>query len=185
MLTNDDDGDCNLWIKEASQFFGLPLPQKRTYYIEDAFGLTTDEVHGFFRARADHIIETVPIREQAAETLKDLKDRKHTIHLITARDERHRSITEGWLQRHGVPYDRLFMSSSQQSYSKGALCKELQVSFFVDDKIENALDTAKHSVYTLLFHASHNLGRTHSLPLVKDWTQVREHIDLHLRNTAS
>jgi len=184
-LTNDDDGECSIWLQEASEFFGLPLPDKRAYYIEDVFGVSREEVHRFFNARANDILQKVPIREHAAETLQELQKDKHTIHLITARDERHRSLTEDWLKRHGVPYNQLFMSQPKQSYSKGALCQQLRVGFFVDDKVENALDTASHGIYTLLFHASHNLGKADSLPLVKDWLQVREHIELHLRNNAS
>jgi len=147
------------------------MPKKRTYYIEDAFQVSAEEVHRFFRARANHIFETVPIREQAAETLHHLKEIKHTVHLITARDERHRAITEEWLGRHRVPYDRLFMSPPKQTFSKGDLCKELKVGFFVDDKLENALETASQGIYTLLFQASHNAGSDHFLPLVKNWGQ--------------
>ncbi|MCK9526107.1 MAG: hypothetical protein M0R49_09310 [Limnochordia bacterium] len=182
VLTNDDDGDCSIWIKEASHFFGLPIPEKRSYYIEDAFNKSKEEVRAFFQARIEHIFRAVPIRDHAVQTLQDLRDQKHTIHLITARDERHRSVTEEWLNRQGVPYDSLFMSPPQESYSKGTLCQELGVGFFVDDKVENALETAKNGVYTLLFHASHNLGQETSLPLVKDWAEVREHIARYLGN---
>lgn len=182
VLTNDDDGDCSIWIKEASSYFGEPLPTKRSYYIEEAFNKSRAEVQEFFKARIETIFETVPIREHAAATLQDLQRRNHTVHLITARDERFRSITERWLARHQVPYHRLFMSPPQQSYSKGSLCKELQVGFFVDDKVENALDTVSNGIYTLLFHASHNVNDTSSLPLVKNWLEVQEHIRLFLRN---
>lgn len=182
VLTNDDDGECSIWIREASAYFGEPLPKKRAYYIEEAFNKSRAEVQEFFKARIDTIFETVPTREYAATTLQNLHSGGHTVHLITARDERFRPITERWLQRHHIPYHSLFMSPPQQSYSKGTLCKELQIGFFVDDKVENALDTASNGVYTLLFHASHNLHHKNSLPLVKNWLEVQEHIGLFLGN---
>ncbi len=182
VLTNDDDGECSIWLREASAYFGVPLPKKRAYYIEEALDKSRAEVQEFFEARIDGILESVPIREHAGATLQDLHSIGHTVHLITARDERFRPITERWLQRHQVPYHSLFMSPPQQSYSKGSLCKELQVGFFVDDKIENALDTAGNGIYTLLFHASHNLHHSSALPLVKDWLEVQEHIGLFLGN---
>lgn len=184
VLTNDDDGECSIWLREAAEYFGEPLPQKRAYYIEDAFNKSTEEVQGFFSARMESILDRVPIREHATDTLRNLLEGGHTVHLITARDEKIRQTTERWLKRHDVPYHTLFMSPTNGSYSKGTLCKELQVGFFVDDKVENVLDTSGKGIYTLLFHASHNLEHQTSLPLVKNWLEVQEHIDKFLRNAA-
>lgn len=180
VLTNDDDGNCSIWLKEASEYFGIPVPQKRSYYIEDAFGKSREEVEEFFQARVKPIIRSVPMREHARKTLQLLHENKHTIYLITARDEHLRKDTVDWLARHEIPYNELYMSPPNQSYSKGSLCQKLDVGFFVDDKLENALDTASHGIYTLLFHASHNLGIETSLPLVKNWLEVQRHIDSFL-----
>lgn len=182
VLTNDDDGHSNIWLREASDYFGEPI-LKRAYYIEEAFNKTKGEVQEFFRARVSTIFQTVPVREHAAETLQNLRSRGHDIHLITARDEEYRQVTEDWLERHGIPYHSLSMRKDSERYSKGILCQQLGVGFFVDDKVENAEDTARLGVYTLLFHASHNLEANTSLPLVRSWREVRTHIELFLRNT--
>lgn len=177
VLTNDDDGNCSIWLKEASEYFGEPIV-RRSYYIEEAFNKSEKEVQEFFKARINTIFSTVPAREHAVETVRDLAKRDGTIHLITARDERHRSTTESWLANHKIPYHSLTMSPVNQSYSKGKQCLELGVQFFVDDKIENAVDVASQDIYTLLFHASHNLNHQTGLPLVKSWLEVQKHIDL-------
>lgn len=177
VLTNDDDGNCNIWLKEASKYFGEPI-LKRSYYIEEAFNKSKEEVQEFFKERINTIFSSVPVREHAVETIRDLAKRDCTIHLITAREERHRNITETWLNNHQIPYHSLTMSPVNQSYSKGKRCQELGVQFFVDDKIENAVDVANQDVYTLLFHASHNLNHQTGLPLVKSWLEVQEHIHL-------
>ncbi|HBG01809.1 MAG TPA: hypothetical protein DDW87_09585, partial [Firmicutes bacterium] len=78
VLTNDDDGDCSLWLQEASNYFGEPIV-KRSYYIEDAFNKSKGEVQEFFRARVSTIFATVPVREDAAETLQGLFRRGHEI----------------------------------------------------------------------------------------------------------
>jgi 5'(3')-deoxyribonucleotidase len=74
-------------------------------------------------------------------------------------------------------------SRSTPSYSKGVLCQELQVGFFVDDKVENVEDISSKGIYTLLFHASHNREYKTSLPLVKNWLEVQRHITSFLGNT--
>lgn len=177
VLTNDDDGKSNIWLEEASKFFGEPM-KKRSYYIEDAFEKTREEVQEFFAARINTIFSTVPVRDHAVETVASLARRGCTIHMITARDERHREITERWLKKHGFIYDSLTMSPTNQSYCKGERCQELGVQFFVDDKLENAEVVASKGIYTLLYFASHNAGRKSSLPLVKNWLEVQKHIDL-------
>lgn len=155
--------------------------QKRSFYIEEAFNKTTEEVLEFFAAKLETIVSTVPIRDHCAATLQGLWDSGHTIHLITARDEQHRQITKDWLRKHEVPYHTLYMSPRDESYCKGELCAKLGVDFFVDDKKENAEDVARHGIYTLLYHASHNVDHKTSLPVVKTWLEVQQHIDRLLR----
>jgi hypothetical protein len=148
-----------------------------SFYIEEAFDRTVEEVREFFAAKIDSIISTVPIRPHCAEILGKLWDQGCTIHLITARDEEHRQVTEYWLKKHNLPYHSLFMSPHRENYSKGDRCVELGVDFFVDDKLENAHDVAERGIYTLLFHASHNRHRQTVLPRVKNWLEIDHHID--------
>lgn len=149
---------------------------KPSFYIEEAFNKTPEEVQEFFRERMYTIFSTVPIRENCADVLQTLWDQGNTIHLITARDEAHRAITETWLKRHGLRYHSLHMSPPKQSYSKGELSAQLGVHFFVDDKKENAIDVASQGIYTLLYHASHNHDYKGTLPRVYNWQEVQEHI---------
>jgi len=148
--------------------------------VEEAFNKTRAEVEEFFAACIHDIFTNVPAREGAAQTLRSLADRGCSIHLITHRDERHRQVTEDWLRRHGFVYDSLTMCSTGTGYSKKEACLELGVQFFVDDKLENAQEVAASGIYTLLFFASHNAQRPNDLPLVKNWTEVSEHIEFFL-----
>lgn len=148
--------------------------------MEDAFNKTRDEVEEFFASCIEGIFTTVPPREGAPETLRALHEQGYIIHLITHRDERHRTVTESWLARHGFPYHSLTMCPTGQGYSKKARCLELGVQFFVDDKLENAQEVAASGIYTLLFYASHNARRPNDLPLVKNWEEIGEHIHFFL-----
>jgi uncharacterized HAD superfamily protein len=179
VLTNDDDGQNNIWLETASTYFGEPI-QKAAYHVEEAFNKTREEVEEFFQACIEEIFTSVPVRDYAPETLRALAERGGIIHLITHRDTRHRQITETWLRRHGIPYHSLTMCPTGYGYSKKERCLELGVQFFVDDKLENAEEVAAAGIYTLLFHASHNAGRPTKVPLVKDWREVARHIDFFL-----
>lgn len=176
VLTGDDDGLNNLWLQKAEEYFDQEMIRP-SFHIEEAFDRTVEEVHEFFATMIETIFATVPIRPHCAKVLGKLWDRGYTIHLITARDEQHRQVTEDWLKGHDLPYHTLTMSPHQQSYSKGDRCVELGVDFFVDDKFENAHEVANRGIYTLLFHASHNRDRHTILPRVKDWLEIDEHIE--------
>lgn len=166
-------------METASAYFGEPI-LKAAYYIEDAFNKTREEVAEFFAACVEDIFKNIPPRALAPETLRNLADRGCIIHLITHRDTKYRATTEQWLQRHGIPYDSLTMSSNGRGYSKKERCQELGVQFFVDDKLENAEEVASSGIYTLLFHASHNAHRSSNLTSVRSWQEVGQHIDFFL-----
>lgn len=156
-----------------------------SFYIEEAYNRTVEEVQEFFASQAEIIITTVPIRTNCAEILHKLWNQGHTIHLITARDEQHRQLTETWLKKHNLSYHGLHMSPHKQSYSKGERSLELGVDFFVDDMFENALDVAERGIYTLLFNASHNKNRVTNLPRVSTWLEIYEHINFLIQDTLS
>lgn len=176
VLTNDDDGKQNIWLETAAEYFEQDMIRP-SFYIKEAFGRTTEEVLEFFAAKIETIFQEVPPRPHSASVLQRLYQSDHIVHLITARDEQHKEVTESWLRKHRFPYHSLTMSPHRGSYCKGERCAELDVDFFVDDKLENAEDVAAQGIYTLLFHASHNKGRETSLPRVNSWREIESHID--------
>lgn len=179
VLTNDDDGRQNVWLKRAQKYFGKPL-LKPSFYLDEALDLSPEEVEEFFQVMLEEVFTTIPSRPRSAATLQELWDLGATIHLITARAEKYRQITESWLKKEGMPYHSLQMSPGERAYSKGEKCLKLGVQFFVDDHLENAKDAAKRGIYTLLYHASHNRGHPTALPRVKNWGEINRHIRLFL-----
>lgn len=181
VLTDDDDGHKNIWLLYGEKFFGKPIV-KPSFFIEEAFDITPKEAETFFKEMQETVYNAVSVRPYCAEVLNNLRNLGVNIHLITARDERHRDLTEDWLKKAQVPYDSLQMSPFNQSYCKGDKCLELGIEFFVEDNLQNAKSVAQRDIYTLLFHASHNRSKLTTLPRVKDWREISSHIRFYLRN---
>ncbi|HHY09856.1 MAG TPA: hypothetical protein GX528_04730, partial [Firmicutes bacterium] len=175
VLTADDDGSSNIWLLRAEEFFQRPIV-KPSFYIEEAFDVTGEEAERFFCEMLETVYKTVAPRPHCARVLQKLQGFGAKIHLITARDERHRALTKRWLKKHEIPYDTLWMSPPDKSYCKGTKCLKLGVDLFVDDNLENAESAAGRGIFTLLFHASHNRDRPTSLPRVKDWLEIEAYI---------
>lgn len=178
VLTADDNGQENIWLARASAYFNKPI-LKHSFYIDEALGLARDDLHAFLREETIPILTSVPARPGSVAVLSRLWQAGHEIHLITARSEPLRKVTEDWLKRHQVPYTALHMSPSpEEDYSKGEKCRELGVEFFVDDHYPNCIDTANRGVYTLLFHTSHNrhFQCPPGIKRVYNWREIAQHI---------
>ncbi len=177
VLTADDDGRQNTWVVEAGRFFKKE-PVKASFRLDEALDLNAAEVERFFRAKGHAILADVPVRIGCVDVLCGLKDQGHTVHLITARNEGFRQITETWLQRHAIPYDSLTMNKSPRThFGKGQVCRSLRVELFVDDNYENCLDVHQRGGPVLMYHASHNRERDPVVPVVYDWNDIRSHIE--------
>jgi len=178
VLTDDDNGQSNLWLERASAFFNRPI-LKHSFYIDEALGIAKEELEPFLVRETAMIMEIVSPRQGCVEVLTRLMDRGHEVQLITARSEPYREVTEDWLRRHKIPYTDLHMSPSEdQSYSKGQKCEQLGVQLFVDDHFKNCTDVAGRGIRTLLYHTSHN--REQSCPpqiiRVYNWLEIAQHI---------
>lgn len=176
VLTADDDGRSNIWVVEAARFFAKE-PVKASFHLHEALALAPADVERFFRAKGHAILAEVPVRQGCAALLQELKDQGHAVHLITARNEGFRSVTEAWLQRHQIAYDSLTMNGSRhKALGKGDVCRSLQVELFVDDNYENCLDIHRRGIPVLMFHASHNREKEPFVPVVYNWSDIRSHV---------
>ncbi|MGI6640068.1 MAG: 5' nucleotidase, NT5C type [Limnochordia bacterium] len=185
VLTNEDDGKENRWLKAASIYFDLPIVEN-VYSLQEAFKVTREQVDDFVATQAEAVLEAMPPRPLCREVLHELIAQGHLIYLITARRAQFRPVTLRWLAAHEIPYHRLYMREDiTRPFSKGELCQRLGVEFFVDDHYENCVDLKAHNIYTLMFHASHNVDKQESMTVVYSWEDIRMHaqqfLDMHPR----
>lgn len=176
VLTADDDGKQNVWIQEAARYLNV-TPIKASFRLDEALGVKEEVIEEFFQEKGESILANMPIRPHCQKVLTDLKARGALIHLITARQEGFRSTTLEWLSKHNICYDALHMNPNPNGFfSKGKLCRNLQVQFFVDDSFANCVDLYKHNIYTLMFSTSHNQEKTSPVPIVHNWYEIEEKI---------
>lgn len=141
--------------------------------------MARDDLFAFLEDETIPILTSVTPRQGCVQVLRGLLQAGYEVHLITARSEFLRPVTEDWLHRYQVPYTALHMSPSlEEDYSKGERCDQLGVEFFVDDHYPNCIDTADRGVYTLLFHASHNkhFSCPPEITRVYNWREIAQHI---------
>ncbi len=176
VLTDDDNGTENTWVVECGRYFEKE-PVVASFRLDQALDLDTERIEQFFRAKGEHLLRDMPPRPGSIETLRELKAQGHTVHLITARRQGFRDLTEDWLERHRVPYDTLTMNDfTDRPLGKGKICRHLDVELFVDDNYDNCVDVHRHGVSVLMYYASHNRRLDPPVPVVHDWQDIRTYI---------
>ncbi|MEX0933962.1 MAG: hypothetical protein WD003_01740 [Candidatus Paceibacterota bacterium] len=129
-----------------------------------------------------HHDEGVPI-SGAVVAIDALKD-THELHIITARPSSAKEVSVRWLEKHfpntfkSVHFTKHYYNET--SKSKGDICRELDISIFIDDAPHNVDDVAPvvekvflmHSPWNKEYTPAHtNVARVHS------WKEIREFLE--------
>ncbi|MHB1467994.1 MAG: hypothetical protein ACYCU0_02545 [Solirubrobacteraceae bacterium] len=150
--------------------FGVELPYEeqvswgRTRLRADQFALCVEESHS-----EERILAGVPYAG-AVETIAGWHREGHVIHVVSDRGEEKREATERWLQRIGVPFERLHCSPQ-----KVARCAEHDVELLIDD---NPIDLRSASergiaVAAILHPWNEDVCEEEGLIAAREWAELR------------
>ena len=114
-------------------------------YIENANGWNDTETKNFWKKYYGDILKEVNIKKFASEVINKLKKNGNKIYLITARWDipniSTKQITENWLIKNNIMYDKLFMNASD----KLQLVKENNIDLFIDDSYKNCKKVSENA----------------------------------------
>jgi hypothetical protein len=100
-------------------------PEKLSVDREPSSTDPTEEVRNYVIFIDGTLCEEIPNNEagrmahaavhpEAVESCNRLFDRGHLITFVTARDERHRDLTESWLMEHGFNYHEIVFGTTRE-----------------------------------------------------------------------
>lgn len=114
-------------------------------YIENANGWNDTETKNFWKKYYGDILKEVNIKKFASEVINKLRKNGNKIYLITARWDipniSTKQITENWLIKNNIMYDKLFMNASD----KLQLVKENNIDLFIDDSYKNCKKVSENA----------------------------------------
>jgi len=149
-------GDSDkVFRKYIKKYFGINLRRQdvKDFYYEKVLGIPENEMKNFWK-RIDEEkrwleIEILPGAKTALEYLKE----KYQIIIITARPENIRNLTEEWLSKNQIYYDRLYFINEHKGESKlsAILSNSINLKCFIEDRIDFALDFIKAGIKVILF----------------------------------
>ncbi|MEI6533078.1 MAG: hypothetical protein WCO06_04520 [Candidatus Roizmanbacteria bacterium] len=109
--------------------------------------------------------------------------KQYELHIVTARPELTRNITEQWVKKHfGSCITHIHMTgqcSLDQSIkkTKSQICKEIRAELLIDDHIDYVMECTRNNVKTLLLETPINRPKLVSHPLitrVKNWKEIED-----------
>ncbi|MFP4019970.1 MAG: 5' nucleotidase, NT5C type [Halanaerobium sp.] len=182
VLTDEGPDHNSIWQQKMNEFFDREITLKKdTYDLRKAFAINDQELNNFIQEKIEEIYSSVKAVDKARETLTELYEQGHNLILITARDERHRALTENWLKENAIPYHELY-----HEHNKAPLAVEKNISLFIDDRKENALEIAAKNIPVILISKYHNSNfkGNEKITKVNNWDEIKENIELFFSKNA-
>jgi uncharacterized HAD superfamily protein len=150
--------------------FGVELPYEEqvswgtTRLRDDQFALCVEESHSEAR-----ILGGMPYAG-AVETIADWRREGHVIHVVSDRGEEKRDVTERWLRRIGIAFERLHCSPEKVSR-----CLAHRIELLIDD---NPIDLRSASdrgiaVAAILHPWNEEVCEEEGLIAARDWAELR------------
>mgnify|MGYP006433394173 CR=1 FL=1 len=176
VLTEEGPDHNSIWQQKMNEFFDREITLKKyTYDLRKAFALNDQELNEFIQDKIEEIYSSVKAVDKAREILTELYNQGHRLILITARSEEHRDLTEKWLKENNIPYHELHHEDQ-----KAPLAAEKNISLFIDDRKENALEIAEKNIPVILVNKYHNsdFEGNDQITKVNNWDDIKKNIDL-------
>ena len=146
------------------------------YYkaVHEKIELTFDEFAERLN-KYDYLKPNIPIKEDAIEIIKKLKQEGHTIIFITARGKTYQNpykLTKEYLDKFGIPYDKIVLDAWDKSIS----CQEEQIDLFIDDSPKHCEEVLDTGFDVLMIETNYNKDYN-EFKHAKNWYQVYDYIE--------
>lgn len=147
--------------------------------IDEIFGFDENQVRDVWFNFFFEALNNYASRPGASQVMKSLKERGHTIYIVTARDFIwHRNPYQesyDWLVKNDIPFDKIFLCKEG---SKCKVCKDEKIDVFLDDYPAN-FNGFEGNTHTKKFimDACHNLDfQRDDVVRVKTWRQFNARV---------
>lgn len=153
VITDETGGyERNIWHHYLCDYLGKEVNKKEDIYnIYHAYDIEKSVIDNFLKNNLENIYKDLIPLKGAQKVLKNLKNKKFDIILISAREEKYREVTSRWLSYYNIKYDKLVLSKDKVPYAK----KE-GIELFIEDDQSNAEDFKKNGIDVILFDKKHN-----------------------------
>jgi len=164
------------------EFFNRKLDKEKkpseinTYDHHLAFNMSLKSFNEFRKKYLYEIHDLAIPRYEASEYINRLFFMYQAIHIVTARENCLRPLTETWLNKYKINYNSLHHLGGTE---KLPTALKLRLDVFLEDRLETAMTMIKWQIPTILFNTPYNQGFDHALIYrVNTWQEAFEVISM-------
>ncbi|MNO97116.1 hypothetical protein D3C76_888130 [compost metagenome] len=148
---------------------------RKHFFLEEATGMTGDDVINFFQRNHAALYERTPVKEYLPHMLEAMTRRNMVIHIVTNRMDSRREVTLDWLHDNNLsPYiDQLYMCGGCKH--EFVTSHDIKLDVIVEDRLDKVKPFLKAKIPAVLFNYEHNQGFDHPLLYrVNNWFEAFE-----------
>ena len=181
VISNFNEELLKEYLKHDKELRNSGIVNKNADYIRRGmFDWTEDEEKSFYRDNIERIVKQLKVKDGAKEYIDKLKEDRHSIYIITGRDNGEYSdpynMTKEWLDNNFIYYDKLILTNAYKNdkHGKTEKCLENNIDIMIDDSVHICQDCIDNNITTLLMDTPYN--KQVNIPRVHTWKELYEFI---------
>ena len=175
VISNFNDELLKEYLKHDKELRNTGIINKDVFIRYGMFDWTEKEETEFYKSNIERIaIKLKPIH-RATETIKKLKEDGNEILIISGRNNGEYNnpykLTEGWLAKYNIVYDKLILTNAYNKEEKANVCKENNIDIMIEDSTQTAVNIEKVGTKVLFMNTRYNKNNE-NFEKVSNWKEI-------------
>lgn len=175
VISNFNDELLKEYLKHDKELRNTGIINKDVFIRYGMFDWTEKEETEFYKSNIERIaIKLKPIH-RATETIKKLKEDGNEILIISGRNNGEYNnpykLTEGWLAKYNIVYDKLILTNAYNKEEKANVCKENNIDIVIEDSTQTAVNIEKVGTKVLFMNTRYNKNNE-NFEKVSNWKEI-------------
>ena len=176
VISSFDNGLLKEYLKHDKQIRNKGIINKNADHIRRGmFDWEPEEEKKFYKENIEKIAQNLKPIHNAKKYIDKLKTDGNEIYIISGRDNgeysRPREMTEKWLERHKIYYDKLILTNAYDKQAKAKQCEENNIDIMIEDNISTAINIKETGIRVLLMNTRFN-QKNQELERVHSWKEI-------------
>ena len=178
VISNMDNELLKEYIKHDKELRNTGIINENSRYIRKGmFDWSEEEDREFYYSNIERIAKNFKPISNSKETIDKLKADGNEIYIITGRDNGEysepRKLTEDWLKKYKIYYDRLILTNAYNKSQKSEECIKHNIDIMIEDSISTCIKLKENNIKVLTMNTRFNkYDNSQEFERVNNWNEI-------------